>query len=132
MDNIALDKIVDKIVALGVPGLVLVVAMALTGYAGAAALTAALAALGGPVGMLGGLGVLGLLALISKALSERGFKTVFKMVLKRLIAKGHSIEEIRVTVDGYWFISATMKTELKRNLELWGGQHQTSEHQARQ
>ena len=54
-----MDKLVNKIVALGVPGLVLLIAMHLTGFAGAAALTAALASLGGPLGMLGGLAVLG-------------------------------------------------------------------------
>ena len=36
-----MDQLVDKIAALGVPGLVLVVTMAVTGWAGAAALTAA-------------------------------------------------------------------------------------------
>lgn len=46
-----MDQIVDKIAALGVPGLVLLVAMAFTGWAGAAALTTALAALGGSLGM---------------------------------------------------------------------------------
>ena len=122
MKNIALDRIVDKIVALGVPGLVLVVAMAVTPYAGAAALTTALAALGGPLGMLGGLGLLGLLALISKALSEVGLETLFKRVLKGLVDKGHSIEEVAETVDGYRFVSASLKTKLKRDLEVWGGQ----------
>ena len=59
-----MDKLVDKIVALGVPGLVLLIAMSATGWAGAAALTTALAALGGPLGMLGGIAVLGMLSLI--------------------------------------------------------------------
>ena len=117
----SVDKVVDKIAALGVPGLVLVVAMALTGYAGGAALTTALAALGGPLGMLGGIGLLVLLALIARALSDVGFEALFKAVLNRLRAKGLSIEEITETVDGYWFISATLKAKLKRYLDLWGG-----------
>ena len=117
----SVDKVVDKIAALGVPGLVLVVAMALTGYAGGAALTTALAALGGPLGMLGGIGLLVLLALIARALSGVGFEALFKAVLNRLRAKGLSIEEITETVDGYWFISATLKAKLKRYLDLWGG-----------
>ena len=49
-----MDKLLDKIAALGVPGVVLAVAMETTGYVGAAALTTALATLGGPLGMLGG------------------------------------------------------------------------------
>jgi len=48
-----MDKIVSKIAALGVPGLVLLVAISATGLYGAAAITTALAALG-PFGMVGG------------------------------------------------------------------------------
>ena len=72
--------------------------------------------------MLGGLGLLGLLALISKALSEVGLKILFKRVLKGLLDKGHSIEDVKETIDGYWFVSASLKIELKRYLETWGGQ----------
>jgi hypothetical protein len=60
MNTPSLDTVASKIAALGVPGLVLVVAMAFTGFAGAAAITAALAMLGGPLGMLGGIAVLGI------------------------------------------------------------------------
>ena len=41
-----MDQIIKKIAALGVPGLVFMVAVELTGLAGAAALTTALASLG--------------------------------------------------------------------------------------
>ena len=49
-----MDKIVEKIVGLGVPGLILLVAINISGYAGAAAITSSLAILGGPAGMIGG------------------------------------------------------------------------------
>ncbi|MDE0038268.1 MAG: hypothetical protein OXU77_12055 [Gammaproteobacteria bacterium] len=96
--------------------------MAVTGYAGAAALTTALAALGGPFGMLGGIGLLLLLGLISRALSQIGFEGLFKAVLNRLRAKGHTLEEIAEVVDGYWFVSAQLKRKLRHYLWLWGGQ----------
>ena len=48
-----MDKLVSKIAALGIPGLVLVTAIGATGLAGGAAITTALAALG-PGGILGG------------------------------------------------------------------------------
>ena len=67
-----MDKIFDNIAALGVPALVLVVAMATSGYVGVAAITTALAALGGPIGMIGGIGMLIILSLISKALAQKG------------------------------------------------------------
>lgn len=41
-----LDHVTGKVAGLGVPSLVLIIAMGATGYTGAAALTAALAALG--------------------------------------------------------------------------------------
>ena len=40
-----MDKIVNKIVGLGVPGLVLLMAMGISGWVGAAAITTALAML---------------------------------------------------------------------------------------
>ena len=45
-NNVPLEKIVSKVAALGVPGLILLIAIAATGLTGAAAITAALAALG--------------------------------------------------------------------------------------
>lgn len=43
---VGLDHVTGKVAGLGVPGLVLIIAMGATGYTGAAVLTAALAALG--------------------------------------------------------------------------------------
>ena len=116
--RLGIDEIADKIAALGVPGLVLVVVMAQTGYSGAAALTKALATLGGPFGMLGGIAMLVLLSLIARALAAFGVEAVFKAVLEKLIAEGHSIEEIREKVDGWWFISSKLKAELNRYLDI--------------
>lgn len=56
-----MDKIISKVAALGVPGLILVVAIAASGLSGAAAITVALAALG-PGGIIGGIATLSLLA----------------------------------------------------------------------
>ena len=53
------DKLVSFLVGLGVPGLVLVVAVYVAGVAGGAAIVVALATLGGPLGMLGGIALLG-------------------------------------------------------------------------
>ena len=52
-----MDSIVNKIAGLGVPGIMLMVAISMTGLSGAAAITAALALLG-PGGMLGGIAFL--------------------------------------------------------------------------
>lgn len=60
-----MDRIVNKIAGLGVPGIMLMVAISMTGLSGAAAITAALALLG-PGGMLGGIAFL-LLAEIGRA-----------------------------------------------------------------
>jgi hypothetical protein len=70
------DKLIGRLVALGIPALVLVAAIASTGLAGGAAIVAALAMLGGPLGMMGGVLVLGLLVLISHAVADYGFETV--------------------------------------------------------
>ena len=96
-----MDKIVAKIVALGVPGLVLLAVMSLSGYAGAVALTTGLAMLGGPLGMLGGIAVLGLLVVISHALAEYGFDKLFPAVIEGLLKKGVSREEMESNIRKY-------------------------------
>lgn len=115
-----MDKIFDKIAALGVPGLVLVVVMAGSGYAGAAAITTALAALGGPIGMIGGIGMLIILGLISKALAQKGIEITFKEVLKRIKEKGKTNIEIKKVIDGYWFLSKELQRKLMEYIEKWG------------
>ena len=115
MTEVALDKIVDKIAGLGVPGLVLVVVMASTGLTGGAAIVTALSILGGPLGMWGGIAVLMVSPWIVAALAQFGVEKVFGRVLRRLKERGHSIEEITKKVDSYP-ISSKLKQELKRRL----------------
>ncbi|MCS7031793.1 MAG: hypothetical protein NZL92_09730 [Gloeomargarita sp. SKYG116] len=107
-----MDKIVEVIAALGVPGLVLLVAMAFTGWAGAAAITTALAVLGGPLGMLGGIGVLGLLGLITKGLTDYGFERLFQSTVAALRKQGKSKEEIARKINSYP-ISHELKLKVK-------------------
>lgn len=112
-----MDKIVDKIVALGVPGLVLLVAMAATGWVGAAATTTALAALGGPLGMLGGIAVLILLALISKGLATYGFEKIFVATVRKLHEKDVPKQEIGKKIQSYP-ISKGLKLKINHYLEM--------------
>ncbi len=114
-----MKSIVGTISGLGVPGLVLVIAMALTGFTGAAAITTALAALGGPFGMLGGIAALGVLALIGRALAEMGVDALFDAVLDNLLEGGRSIDNIRREVKGYP-IPDFIKSEILRRLEARG------------
>lgn len=107
------DKLVETIAGLGVPGLVLLFAMALTGYAGAAAITTALASLGGPAGMLGGIAVLILLALISRGLAKWGLERIAKAVMQKLIDKGETKGSILEKINSYRFISKDLKLKLK-------------------
>lgn len=114
-----MDEIVDKIAALGVPALVLIVAMSASGWAGAAAITAALAGLGGPLGMLGGVALLVVLALISKALATWGFERVFVATMKRLRRKGITKKDIRRKMQSYP-ISRGMKLKVLDALDKLG------------
>jgi hypothetical protein len=107
-----MDQLVDKIAALGVPGLVLVVAMAVTGWTGAAALTTALAMLGGPFGMLGGIAMLGILGLISKGLSDYGFEAIFIAIVDELKKQGKSKADIEQEVESYP-VSRDLKLKIK-------------------
>lgn len=110
-----MDKIVGKIVALGVPGLVLLMAIEATGLAGAAALTTALAAIG-PFGMLGGIATLGIIVVVSQGIIEYGFETLFKQVVKELIKNGETKESILSKINSYW-VSKSLKLKLVEVLE---------------
>src|SRR5262249_54186951 len=101
LPKVDFDKLVARLVALGVPSLVLIVVVATTGLAGGAAIVAALAMLGGPFGMWGGVAVLLLLVLISYALADYGFERLFVAVLNGLRKKGLTKQQILNRIDSY-------------------------------
>lgn len=97
-----MDKLVNQIASLGVPGIMLMVAISMTGLSGAAAITTALAMLG-PGGMLGGIAFLLLAGAIASALTEFGFDSLFMAVTKKLYKKGETKETIRRKIQkGPW------------------------------
>ena len=97
-----MDRIIEKIVGLGVPGVMLLVSMSMTGLYGAAAITAGLALLG-PGGMLGGIATLLVASAITAALTEYGFDALFRGVIKKLYAKGETKESLaRKIKRGPW------------------------------
>jgi hypothetical protein len=108
------QKAVAILVGLGVPGLVLLVIMATTGFAGAAAITTALAALGGPFGMLGGITALVAMGITSKALARYGYPKIAEAVVRGLVAKGESKESIRRTLDSipHWIVSTEVRSKV--------------------
>ncbi len=112
-----MDYVVRKIVALGVPGIVLLIAMGATGWVGAAAITTALASLGGPFGMLGGIAVLGVLVLISDGIGKYGFEKLLKASIVKMEEQGVSRQEIIRKIKGYP-LTAEMKAEILRRLQV--------------
>lgn len=106
-----MDKLVSKIAALGIPGLVLVTAIGATGLAGGAAITTALAALG-PGGILGGIATLGIIGLISEGIAQYGVDAIFSAVIKELYRKGETKEEILRKIKISYF--QRIKTKIKR------------------
>lgn len=111
-----MDEVVSKLVALGVPGLVLLVAIAISGAAGGAAIVAALAFLGGPFGMLGGLATLALITLVSDSIGKYGVHTIFRNVVDGLVEKGKSKRQIRKEIDSYP-ITKGLKNKLHEHLD---------------
>ena len=109
-----LEKVIDKVAALGVPGLVLVIVISTSGLAGAAAIAAALAALGGPFGMLGGIAALGVIGLISQAITRYGVEAVAFGSVRRMVLTGKSKSQIKKEIDA--LPSIVLSKELKRQL----------------
>ena len=110
-----MDKVVSKVAALGVPGLILVIAMSATGLAGAAAITTALAALG-PGGMLGGVAFLGVAGILSDALTKYGVDAIFSAVVAELYKRGETKESILQKVNKYP-VSKDLKRKLREKIE---------------
>lgn len=110
-----MDKIVSKIAALGVPGLVLTVAIGATGLAGGAAITTALAAIG-PGGMIGGLVTWGVIGLISEGISKYGVDAIFSAVVKELYRRGETKEQLKQKIKRYP-ISKDLKRKLNEYIE---------------
>ena len=110
-----MDKIINKVAGLGIPGVMLMVAISMTGLSGAAAMTAALALLGAG-GMLGGIALLLVAGMIASALTEFGFDALFKAVIKKLYQKGETKETIKRKIEkGPW--SKKLKAKAISDLE---------------
>ncbi len=110
-----MEKLISKLAAMGIPGLVLLIAVSSTGLAGGAALTAALAALG-PGGMIGGIACLGVIGLLSHGLTEWGFDAIFSGVVKQLYKQGETKESILQKIEKYP-VSKSLKRKLREDLE---------------
>lgn len=110
-----MDKIVSKVAALGIPGLILLTAISATGLAGGAAITTALAALG-PGGIIGGILTLGFIGLISEGITEFGFDVIFNSVVKELYKRGETKESILEKIKKYP-VSSGLKVKLNEYLE---------------
>ena len=109
-----MEKIVSKIAALGVPGLILITAIGATGLAGGAAITTALAAIG-PGGMIGGIVTLGVIGLISEGITEYGFDAIFNAVVKELYKRGETKNSILKKIEKYP-VSKQLKRKLRDSL----------------
>lgn len=112
-----MEKIISKVAALGIPGLILVTAVGATGLVGGAALTTALAALG-PGGMIGGIALLGVIGLVSQGITEFGFDAIFTGVVKELCLRGESKESILQKINKYP-VSKSLKRKLRENLDRY-------------
>ena len=109
-----MDEAVRKIAALGLPGVVLLIAMATTGFTGPAAITAALAMLG-PGGMIGGIIFLGVIGIAADALSKFGLEALLVGVYKDRHEKGETLAALKKEINGL-FISDDLKRKLREEL----------------
>ena len=91
---------IKKLAAFGIPGIILLVAMAVTGLSGVAALTAALAELG-PFGMVGGIALLIFIGLTTDKISEFGFETITILVIKEQLKQTSKEKMIKNRIISY-------------------------------
>lgn len=112
-----MDEFCEKLASIGIPALIFLGAMSITGLAGAAAVTAALAALGGPVGMIGGVVVLITLGGGISIISKYGVTQIMIEVSKKIMKKeGLSKEDMFNKIDSYP-ITKSLKARIKSEIE---------------
>ncbi|MCC5615447.1 hypothetical protein LC605_10275 [Nostoc sp. CHAB 5836] len=109
-----MDEVVKKIAALGLPGILLVIAISVSGVAGGYGVVAALAGLGGPFGIIGGLGVLGLTTLVGEAIAGFGIEAV----LKSIYTERRKTESVRYLLKEIKDLPITEDLKLKLKNEL--------------
>ncbi|HEY9838699.1 MAG TPA: hypothetical protein V6D27_17590 [Vampirovibrionales bacterium] len=115
-----MDEVVKKVAALGLPGIILAIAMATTGLTGSAAITAALAMLGGPAGVLGGIGVLGITGLIAEYLTRESLEQLLTDVY-RVRARTERTQVVLGELE--WLpISEELKSRLEWEVRQVGNQ----------
>lgn len=109
-----MEKVVSRIAAFGVPGLVLLTAIHTTGYAGGAAIITALSTLG-PGGIIGGIATLGVIGLIVQGLTEYGLEAICSDVIDELVRRGETRESILAKIEVYP-ISNSLKRKLREQV----------------
>jgi hypothetical protein len=106
--------LISNLVALGVPAIVLIVAVETAGVAGGAAMVVGLSSIGGPLGLIGGVALLGVLVLISKKAAEIGYDEIIKRVLKGIKDSGKTKEQIFSEIGSY-----PIPESLKKSIRAW-------------
>ncbi len=109
---VSVDTVVSKLVAIGIPGLIILAIAATSSLAGGAATIMALSTLGGPFGIMGGIAAVALLALVVNALAGETFEYIGKKVVQGLKEKGYTNKEIIKEIEGYP-ISDDLKAKIK-------------------
>lgn len=111
-----MDEVVKKIAALGLPGVMFIIAISIAGgagLAGGAAITSALAMLGGPLGMLGGIGVLITASAVADVVLKYGIDIVLPAVYQERMQHGESRSDLCREIHNLW-ISDELKDKLKK------------------
>ncbi|MGO3732097.1 MAG: hypothetical protein ACTJHC_02855 [Vagococcus sp.] len=93
-----MDKRLKKISALGVPSIVLIVAVSVSGVSGAVGVLVALSSLG-PFGIPGGILTLGLIGVISATITKYGTEFVIKAVVKEQLKKMTKDDIVDVLIE---------------------------------
>lgn len=104
-----MEKIVSKIAALGVPGLILTVLIHAAG-GGLSGFLIAMSVLG-PGGFWGGMVTLGVIGLISQGLTQYGLEAMCSDISDELIRRGETRESILAKIE-----RCPISSDLKRKL----------------
>lgn len=113
-----MEKILSKVVTVGVPYGVLQFVRKASGHKGGASFTTGLSSLGGRWGMNGGIFALGLVGVTAGYITEQTTYALLNGVVKQLCVEGESQEEVFAKIDKYP-VSKELKLKLKETVRQY-------------
>lgn len=110
-----MDEFVERLAGIGIPAVVFLTVMSMTGFAGAAAITSALSLLG-PGGMVGGVITLVVIGAGSSIIAKYGYSAIITATCKKIMQRDNLTKEQMCEKIDHYLITRGLKEKVKATI----------------